>query len=71
MGYAMAYDCCCCCGETFGFNPHKVPSIRLGGVREPVCRDCIEDANLKRSLRGEQPLVVHPDAYEPISEEEL
>jgi hypothetical protein len=26
---------CLCCPRVFGFNPHKVPSFRVEGVREP------------------------------------
>lgn len=45
MGYALALSACCSCHRVFGYNPIRVPSVRVNGVREPVCRECIERAN--------------------------
>jgi len=53
------------------FNPHRVPSIRVEGERQPVCRECIEMANPIREKNGLPPIAIHPDAYEPLNEEEL
>ena len=36
-----------------------------GGVREPICRDCVEVVNPERVRNGLDPIRVHPDAYEP------
>ena len=71
MGYVMMSSQCINCGRLFSYNPHKVPSVRVKGVREPVCRSCIEAANTIRKERGILPLHYHPDAYEPLPEEEL
>jgi hypothetical protein len=53
------------------YNPHKVPSIRHNGFREPVCRECIEHANPIRVKNGLEPFKIDPQAYEPIDEHEL
>ena len=71
MGYAVCFSNCIGCGRMFGFNPLRVPSLPVNGVREPVCRDCIETANVKRSELGLDLHVIRPDAYEPIDEREL
>jgi len=70
-GYAMVYSPCFGCGQMFGYNPHLVPSIRVNGVREPVCRNCLETANKRREANGDKPHPIKPGAYEPIREEEL
>ena len=71
MGYAMVMAPCCVCGNVVGCNPHRVPSIRINGVREPICRDCVEKYNPERIRRGLEPITIHPDAYDGIPEEEL
>lgn len=71
MGYALAFSACCSCHRVFGYNPIRVPSVRVNGVREPVCRECIERANPLRKQAGLPELVIHPDAYEPVEESEL
>ena len=73
MGYAICFAPCISCRRPFGFNPHRVPSIRLtpDGPREPICRECIERANPERIKNGLEPFTPHPDAYEPIHEDEL
>jgi len=70
-GYAIVISPCFGCGKTFGYNPHKVPSIPIKGVREPICADCVERANPQRIANGLDPIVVLPGAYEPIDEGEL
>jgi hypothetical protein len=55
----------------FSFNPHAVPSVRINGKREPICRECIDTANVGRAMRGEAKIEVAPNAYESIDEEEL
>lgn len=71
MGYALMWGACWSCKQVFSFNPHRVPSIPIEGVRQPICRACIEAANPKRIENGLEPVVIHPDAYEPIDEREL
>lgn len=76
MGYMMAMGNCFGCGRVFAFNPILVPSIRVNsqrqpdanGTAEPVCRDCIERANVKRAALGNPPIVIQPGAYAPTEE---
>jgi hypothetical protein len=68
MAYMIVIGECICCERIFGFNPNWVPSVRIEGVRQPICRDCVAKANLQRSLVGTKPIPVHPDAYEPEPE---
>lgn len=71
MGYAIVFGHCIGCGAFIGFNPVRVPSIRVNGTKEPVCRGCIEAANPIRKEKGLEPIAIHPDAYEPCEEGEL
>lgn len=71
MTYAICFGTCFGCGRTFGFNPVYVPSINQNGQREPICADCVAVANPARVANGLQPIVVHPEAYEPVEESEL
>lgn len=71
-GYVLAFSSCVCCRNVFSYNPKKVPSTSaVTGTREPVCEKCMSYINRKRVTLGIPPLVVHPDAYEPLPEEEL
>ena len=72
--YALVYSPCIGCGKVFGYNPHRVPSVRIDGERQPVCKECIEAENVKRKRLNDPELpilIYHPDAYEPIPEEEM
>jgi hypothetical protein len=71
MGYVSVVGHCVGCGRLFSFHPHKVPSIRVNGIREPVCQACLEAANPERKRRGLQPIIAPPGAYEPAEEYEL
>jgi hypothetical protein len=71
MGYAMMWSPCVRCGRIFGFNPHKVPSIRVNGQREPVCEGCYHVLAAIQKDRGMEVLPLSPDAYEAIEEGEL
>ncbi len=71
MGYAICTSACFGCGLIFGYNPHKVPSIRVTGERRPVCQACVDVANPQRIAIGLEPITVQPGAYEAIREEEL
>lgn len=71
MGYAMVMSPCINCRKPFSYNPHRVPSIRINGVREPVCQTCIETANRARAAQGIPAIEILPGAYDPIDESEL
>jgi hypothetical protein len=72
MGYAIIVEACYGCRNVITFNPHKVPSLTVDGIRRPLCQDCFDHLNEYRIKHGieawPQP---HPDAYQPISEYEL
>jgi hypothetical protein len=71
MGHAIAFGNCIGCGRLFSFNPLLVPSVRVNGVREPICRACVEQANPVREAKGLEPITILPGAYDPVDEEEL
>ncbi len=71
MGYVMMVAGCATCGRVFSFNPVRVPSIRINGTKEPVCKDCIDRANPLRIAKGLPPITIQPGAYDPGPEEEL
>jgi hypothetical protein len=71
MGYAMALGGCLLCSRPFIYNPIKVPSFRVKGVKQPVCSLCMAEVNLKRKLMKVEEFVIPPDAYEACDENEL
>jgi len=71
MGYALCMGNCFSCKRLFSFNPLRVPSLRVNGNREPVCRACVDRANPVRIANGLEPIVPAPDAYDFCSENEL
>jgi hypothetical protein len=71
MGYVTAFGSCIVCNGLFSFNPKYVPSITIKGTREPICQNCIETINVKRATMKVLPIAVHPEAYEPLDENEM
>lgn len=72
MGYAFCYGQCVNCLHPFFFNPNWVPSIRVGGKREPLCEDCFHAWNkIHRTSKGLAPVELHPHAYMAEPEENL
>ena len=70
-GYVFCLGVCYACKQVFTFNPLYVPSLTIEGAREPLCRSCIERANVIRKNKGMPSLEIHPQAYEPLPEGEL
>ena len=68
MGYFLVLAPCVGCGIPFGFNPELVPSIRVDGVRQPVCRTCFERRQAHRLARGLPEESLLPGAYDPVPE---
>ena len=64
-GYMFVLGPCAGCGTVFAFNADLVPSVRVNGQREPICAACVTAANPIRRAHGLDPIVVHPDAYQP------
>ncbi len=74
MGYAIMIGECLRCARTFGFNPHKVPSLKLtpDSPKEPICEDCFNTLNQMRIKAGADPWPPPlQGAYEALPEEEL
>ena len=71
MGYVTALSPCVICGRVFGYSPTRVPSVMVNGRREPICEDCVAQANPMRAEKGLPPIVPLPGAYEADNEEEL
>ena len=71
MGYAFCMGTCLICGSAFTFNPVKVPSLKVDGIKEPICRNCIEKANKLKAEKGIPLFEIPKDAYEACNEAEL
>jgi hypothetical protein len=71
MGFCLCTSECYGCKRPFSYNPRYVPSLTINGTKEPFCLNCINAANIVRKEKGIAPLVPHPQAYEPLPEEEL
>lgn len=71
MGYVSCMEACFGCKRLFAFNPNKVPSVRVDGVRRPICQVCVDKANPRRIANGLPPIVPMEGAYEAMPEEEL
>jgi hypothetical protein len=71
MGYALAMGSCYSCHKPFSFNPLRVPSLRVNGVREPICQECVDKVNPMRIANGLPPIVPARDAYDACDEGEL
>lgn len=71
LPYAICMGPCFGCGRMFTFHPDKVPSIEVEGVKQPICRACVERVNPVREEHGLAPIVPLPNAYwdEPELEE--
>jgi len=69
MGYLTMLCDCCACGTLIQCNPDKVPSLRLNGKREPLCRACFGKWNeVHRTSKGLDPVALDPEAYSPLDE---
>lgn len=57
---------CVACKTFLSFNPDHVPSLRIKGIREPLCRECFASWNaIHKTAKGLPEVPLHPDAYEP------
>lgn len=66
MAFMLCTGECVHCHKLFSFNPDLVPSVRdpRTGMKEPLCRACVEWANPLRVANGLQPIQILPGAYE-------
>ena len=59
---------CYACHRPFTFSVTRVPSVVVEGIRQPICRACVERVNPRRIANGLEPIVPLPGAYEPDDE---
>jgi hypothetical protein len=71
MSYVLCFGYCAACRKMLGFNPMKVPSIRIAGKREPICKECVDMLNQRLVANDHQPVAILPGAYEACDEFEL
>ena len=71
MAYVFVTSACVGCGRIFSYHPNKVPSVRVHGVREPICQACIVRANAEREKNGLPPIKILPGAYEAADEDDV
>lgn len=71
MGYIQAFSACVGCRRPFFYNPNRVPSITIDGVREPICASCVARVNPRRIANGLDPIVPLPGAYDAADETEI
>lgn len=64
-GFVFMVASCAACGVTIMCNPNMVPSLRVAGVREPICRGCFDRWNeIHRVSKGLEPVEPQAGAYE-------
>jgi hypothetical protein len=71
MAYLFVMSACVVCRQPFTYNPLRVPSVVVNGTREPICRACVERANVVRRDRGLPTWPIFDDSYEPVDEHEV
>jgi hypothetical protein len=71
LGYTLAIAPCLWCRRPFGFNPMKVPSIKINETKEPICEGCFDMLNQMRKEKGLPLWERLPDAYDACEEDEL
>jgi hypothetical protein len=72
MGYAFMVGNCISCKALITFNPVRVPSLTINGVKEPLCENCFNEWNrIHRTSKGLPPVPLQPDAYGSCGESEL
>ena len=66
MSWVLVYCYCVSCKRPLSCNPNRVPSIRVKGEREPICRSCFVRWNeVHRVSKGLEPLKLLEGAYAP------
>lgn len=72
MGYCFVVCNCGACHATIVANPNHCPTLRINGVKEPICPGCFNVWNeIHRTSKGLEPIQLDPMAYEPEPEENL
>lgn len=69
MGFMFVMGPCVACQTVITFHPDFVPSIRVNGVLEPLCKGCFHKWNeIHRTSVGLEPIPLDPRAYEAKEE---
>lgn len=69
MEFIYCVGFCASCNRHLLFNPHLVPSVKVDGVREPICERCFDQWNsIHRTEKGLDPIPLDPQAYTPTEE---
>ena len=72
MSYAILITNCIACDTKMTCNPAYVPSLRINGKREPICKQCHAKWNeIHRISKGLEPEPLHPEAYKACHESQL
>jgi len=67
MDFMFIVSECVACERIISYNPERVPSLRINGSREPLCRLCFIRWNQEHRIsKGLEPVFLHPDAYAPV-----
>jgi hypothetical protein len=70
--YCFMMGTCINCKKHIVFNPKYVPSLRVNGKREPICRTCADYWNdIHRSSKGLPKQEIHEQAFEPLNTNEI
>lgn len=71
MGYFCITSTCAVCRALITYHPHKVPSVRVEGVRQPICRPCVDEINPLRVEHGLPAIPIQDGAYDAADESDL
>jgi len=66
MAYVTFTGICMSCKKLFSFHPNKVPSLN----GKPICKDCVDKANVIRKQKGLPLIPYAKDAYKQALDEE-
>ena len=66
MGVFTFTGICVSCKKGFSFHPNKVPSLN----GQPICKNCVDRANIIRKEKGLPPIPYESDAYQESFDEE-
>ena len=69
--YALMLAQCPVCKNGFACNPLRVPSLRINGEKEGICKDCFEFRQQYREANDLPRETYAADAYSPVNAEEL
>lgn len=69
MSYCFIACNCIACDALITINPTYCPSLTVNGKKEPICRVCFKNWN--EIHRPNNPLQLHPEAYQPLPYKDL